>query len=146
MTGWGDTPCLPAQAALTVVEGDSMQAVQQLPLVLMDSLDLNIEHGRRVDLDLVLLLQVGCKLQLVLLARKSDEEQAWVPRPLVRSEHSLLGCSWEHGAFSLLPPTPPPVHITCLTFATSLIKASLLMKSSNFFSWLRSVIKPSPIF
>lgn len=36
-----------------------MQAVQQLPLVLMDSLDLNIEHGRRVDFDLVALLQVG---------------------------------------------------------------------------------------
>jgi len=104
-----------------------MQAVQQLPLVLMDSLDLNIKHGRRVDLDLVLLLQVGCKLQLVLLERKSDEELAWVPRLCVRSECLLLGCSWEHGAFSFPPPTPSPVHITCLTFATSLIKASLLM-------------------
>lgn len=43
--GWGDTLCPPAQAGLTVVEGDSMQAVQQLPLVFMDSLDLNIKHG-----------------------------------------------------------------------------------------------------
>lgn len=79
-----------------------MQAIQQLPLVLMDSLDLNIKHGRRIDLDLVLLLQIGCKLQLVLLARKSDEKQAWVPRPC-RSEYLLLGCPWEYGAFSFFP-------------------------------------------
>lgn len=104
----GDVPCLPAQAGLTVVEGDGMQAVQQLPLVLMDSLHLDIKHGHRVDLHLVLLLQVGCKLQLVLLAEKY-EEQAWVPRACIRSEPLLLGCSWEHGAFSLLPPG----HLQC---------------------------------
>lgn len=51
-----------------------MQAVQQLPLVLMDSLHLDIKHGRRVDLHLVLLLQVGCKLQLVLLAEKYEQQ------------------------------------------------------------------------
>ena len=44
-----------------------MQAVEELPLVLMDSLDLNVEHGVRVDFHLVVLFQVHSKLQLVFL-------------------------------------------------------------------------------
>lgn len=52
---------------LTVVVGDDMQAVEQLPLVLMDSLDLDVKHGVGVDLHLVVLLQVRCELQLVFL-------------------------------------------------------------------------------
>lgn len=44
-----------------------MQTVEQLSLVLVDSLDLDVKHGVGVDLHLVVLLQVHGKLQLVLL-------------------------------------------------------------------------------
>lgn len=44
-----------------------MQTVEQLSFVLMDSLDLNVEHGVGVDLDLVMLFQVCSKLYLVFL-------------------------------------------------------------------------------
>lgn len=63
--GWKRVAC--AQLLLTVVHGDDVQAVHQLALVLMDSLDLHVKHGRRVDLHLVLLLQVLGKLDLVFL-------------------------------------------------------------------------------
>lgn len=54
-----------------------MQAVKQLPLVLVDPLDLNVKHGVGVDLHLVVLLEIGRKLKLVLLqietgVRRSD--------------------------------------------------------------------------
>lgn len=52
---------------LTVEVGDDVQTVEQLSLVLMDSLDLNVEHGVGVDLHLVVLLQVHGELQLVFL-------------------------------------------------------------------------------
>lgn len=54
-------------AALTVVQCDDVQAVEQLPLVLMDPLHLDIEHGTAVDLYLVVLFEIGSKLHLVLL-------------------------------------------------------------------------------
>lgn len=38
-----------------------------------------------------------------------------------------------------------PRKPTCLTLATSLMKASSSTSDSSFFSWLRSVRKPSPI-
>lgn len=53
--------------ALTVVEGDDVEDVEQLSLVLVDSLHMDVKDGLSVDLHLVLLLQVGCKLLLVLL-------------------------------------------------------------------------------
>ena len=53
----------------TVVVGDHVQAVEQLSLVLMDPLHLDVKHGVGVDLHLVVLLQVGGKLQLVLLRK-----------------------------------------------------------------------------
>ena len=46
-----------------------MQAVEQLSLVLVDPLDLHVEHGLWVDLHLVVLLQVGRELHLVLLKK-----------------------------------------------------------------------------
>lgn len=52
---------------LTVVEGDDMQAVQQLSLILMDSLDLDVKHGVGINLHLVVLFKVYRKLQLILL-------------------------------------------------------------------------------
>lgn len=51
----------------TVVVGDDVQTVEQLSLVLVDPLDLKVEHGVGVDLHLVGLLKVGSKLHLVLL-------------------------------------------------------------------------------
>lgn len=54
----------------TVVHGDDVQAVEQLPLVLVDPLHVHVEHGRRVDLHPVLLLQQQGELELVVLSRK----------------------------------------------------------------------------
>lgn len=56
------------QCVLTVIIGDHVQTVEQLSLVLMDSLDLNVKHGVRVDLHLVVFLQVHSKLHLVFLS------------------------------------------------------------------------------
>ena len=62
----------------TVVHGDDVQAVEQLALVLVDPLDVNVEHGGRVDLHAVLLLQVLGKLLLVVLRGASwDTRGEW---------------------------------------------------------------------
>lgn len=50
-----------------------MQAVQQLPLVLVDPLHVHVEHGGRVDFHLIFLLQEGRELQLVFLGGKKDK-------------------------------------------------------------------------
>lgn len=55
------------ERAPTVVQRDDVQAVEQLSLVLVDSLHVDVEHGAGVDLHLVLLFEVGSKLQLVFL-------------------------------------------------------------------------------
>lgn len=57
----------------TVVHDDDVQAVEQLPLVLVDPLHVHIEHGGRVDLHPVLLLQQLGELVLVVLPRKRKE-------------------------------------------------------------------------
>jgi len=44
-----------------------MKAVEQLSLVLMDSLDMDVKDGLRVYLYFVLILQISCKLLLILL-------------------------------------------------------------------------------
>lgn len=67
-------------AAPTVVQGNDVQAVEQLPLVLVDPLHVDVEHGRQVDFDPVLLLQVLGELQLVVLQKRkrhvrSDERK-----------------------------------------------------------------------
>ena len=41
---------------LTVIEGDDVQTVEKLSLVLVDPLDLDIKDGLWVDFDLVFLL------------------------------------------------------------------------------------------
>lgn len=64
-----------AEATLTVVQSDDMQAVQQLPLVLMDPLHMHIEHGGWIDSHLVLLLQESRELQLVFLGRKEEMDR-----------------------------------------------------------------------
>lgn len=52
---------------LTVVISDDVQAVEQLSLVFMDSLDLNVKHGVGVDLHLVVLFQVHSEFHFVFL-------------------------------------------------------------------------------
>ena len=59
-----------AGRTLTVVQGDHVQAVEQLPLVLMDPLHVHVEHGRGVDLDPILLLQEGGELDLIFLGEQ----------------------------------------------------------------------------
>ena len=59
-----------AGRALTVVQGDHVQAVEQLPLVLVDPLHVHVKHGRGVDLHPVLLLQEGGELDLVFLGEQ----------------------------------------------------------------------------
>lgn len=44
-----------------------MKAVEQLSLVLMDSFDMDVKDGLRVYLYFVLILQISCKLLLILL-------------------------------------------------------------------------------
>lgn len=87
--------CTPeaGRPGLTVVEGDDVEAVEQLALVLVDALHLDVEERVGVDLHLVLLLQVGRKLQLVLLAWR----KAWV-RPAPPGSGPRSG-----------PPSPVPV-------------------------------------
>lgn len=41
---------------LTIVQGNNVQAVEQLSLVLVDPLHVHVKHGSRVDLYLVFLL------------------------------------------------------------------------------------------
>lgn len=48
-----------------------MQAIEELPFVFVDSLDMHIKHRRSVDLHFVLCLQIGGELQLVLLAKRN---------------------------------------------------------------------------
>lgn len=68
---------------LTVVERDGMQTGEQLPLVLMDSLHLDVEHGVGIDGEVVVLIQEGRELYFVLLrARESERDrQRRVQRP-----------------------------------------------------------------
>ena len=51
----------------SVVERDDVQNVEQLALVLVNALDLDVEHGRRVDAHAKLSLDVRRQLHLVLL-------------------------------------------------------------------------------
>ena len=50
-----------------VVQIHNMQNVQQLTLILMQTLYLYIEDGSRINIDSVVLLDVFCKTQLVLI-------------------------------------------------------------------------------
>lgn len=51
----------------SIVHCDDVQAVEQLPLVFMNALDLDVKNGRRVDIDAVVLLQDLGQLHFVLL-------------------------------------------------------------------------------
>ena len=50
-----------------------MEAVEQLSFVLVDSLDLDVKDGGRVDLDFVVFLNVLGQLHLVLL--QTDQQR-----------------------------------------------------------------------
>lgn len=56
-----------------VVQGDDMQAVQQLPLVLMDSLHLHVKDRGRVHFDVIVFLDICRQLHFVLLYKKLVE-------------------------------------------------------------------------
>lgn len=47
------------KSALTIVQGNDVKAVQQLTLVLVDTLHLTIKHGFDVDSDAIMLTDVG---------------------------------------------------------------------------------------
>lgn len=53
-----------------------MKAVEQLSLVLMDSFDMDVKDGLRVYLYFVLILQISCKLLLILLKIKKKKHEA----------------------------------------------------------------------
>lgn len=53
-----------------VVQADDVQAVEQLSLVLVDTLHLHVEHGRWVELDARQLVQVLAQPHLVFLQPK----------------------------------------------------------------------------
>lgn len=75
-----------APGTLTIVHGDHVQAVQELPFVLVDPLHVDVKHGGGVDLHLVLLLQELGELQLVFL---------WsVNRPEPPTQWEALGVRW----------------------------------------------------
>lgn len=54
-------------AAPTVVHADDVQAVEELPLVLVDPLHMDVKHGGRVHFYPVFFLQVLGKFHLVVL-------------------------------------------------------------------------------
>lgn len=87
-----------------------MQAIQELSLVLVDTLHLHVEHGGRVDLHFVLLLQELRKLQLVLLSR-----QSMGPEPLGLRRNWCRGWWWwsvfKH--WSINPPSQWPGKNLC---------------------------------
>lgn len=58
---------------LTVVERDGVQTREQLPLVLVDSLHLDVEHGVGVDGEVVALIQERRELYFVLLGGRAGE-------------------------------------------------------------------------
>jgi len=58
-----------------IVQRNDVQNVQQLSFVLVDSLHLNVEHRRRVDHDVELLVNVGRQLHLVLLFDKHHRQR-----------------------------------------------------------------------
>lgn len=64
--------------ALTVVQRDGVQTVEQLPLVFVDPLHLDVKDGLWVHLHLAVLLQEGGELQLVLLQEQTEKNQSLV--------------------------------------------------------------------
>ena len=55
-----------------------MEHVEQLPLVLVDPLDLDIKQGVRVDLHSMCPLQILCKTLLVILTARQRERETGV--------------------------------------------------------------------
>ena len=67
--------------SLTVVEGDDVENVHQLSLVLVDPLHLDVKQRLWVDLHSVCLLQILGKTPLVLLTHTHTNRQ-WPMAPL----------------------------------------------------------------
>ena len=69
------------EVGLTVVEGDDVENVHQLSLVLVDPLHLDVKQRLWVDLHSVCLLQILGKTLLVLLTHTHTNRQ-WPMAPL----------------------------------------------------------------
>lgn len=110
-------------ARLTVVERDGVQTGEQLPLVLVDPLHLDVEHGVGIDGEVVVLIQEGRELYFVLLRERGREgrSETGSETPLDRGTGTFL------------------------TRAMSRMKASSLVNLRTSLSCWRSVRKPSPI-
>jgi len=77
-----------------VVECDHVQNVQQLPLVLVNSLHLNVEYGVGIDVDPGRLLEVGGKLVLVVLLHLYNLPlECWDLGPLLELD-KLVQVDW----------------------------------------------------
>lgn len=123
-------PRVVPEGHLTVVERDGVQTGEQLPLVLVDSLHLDVEHGVGIDGEVVVLIQEGRELYFVLLrARETETETGF--RDRVQREGSETTLDSATG--------------TCLTRAMSRMKASSLVNLRTFLSCWRSVRNSSPI-
>lgn len=93
-----------AQRELTVVQGDDVQAVQQLPLILVDPLHMDVEHRGRVDSHPVLFLQEGRELQLIFLGSIKGKDSWTVRRNESQELPSIqLMLSFPPGLRSLSP-------------------------------------------
>lgn len=116
---------------LTVVERDGVQTGEQLPLVLVDSLHLDVEHGVGIDGEVVVLSQEGRELYFVLLRERESETGS--ERGSETGSETGSGTTLDRGTG------------TFLTRAMSRMNASSLVNLRTFLSCWRSVRKPSPI-
>lgn len=75
---------------LTVVERDGVQTGEQLPLVLVDSLHLDVEHGVGIDDQVVVVVQVRRELYFVLLRATGAVREGWRVSPRGRTDTFLI--------------------------------------------------------
>mmetsp|Transcript_33260 Transcript_33260/g.51758 ORF Transcript_33260/g.51758 Transcript_33260/m.51758 type:complete len:207 (-) Transcript_33260:643-1263(-) len=54
-----------AHALQPLIPMDNLEDVEELPLVLVNTFDLDVEHGRRVDLDVQVMLHIGGQSLLI---------------------------------------------------------------------------------
>lgn len=110
---------------LTVVERDGVQTGEQLPLVLVDSLHLDVEHGVGIDGEVVVLIQEGRELYFVLLREREGRSETGSETGSETTLDSGTG--------------------TFLTRAMSRMNAPSLANLRTSLSCWRSVRKSSPI-
>lgn len=128
---WGTERGQESPGKLTIVHGDHMQTVQELPLVLVDPFHMDVKHGGWVDLHLVLAFQELGELHLIFLWRVDRPEPSQTETVAVRwSPHPQLHGEGRDPRLA--------VGLTCFTLAISRRKMSSLTKLCSFVSWLKS--------